>query len=90
MFWTEEERTAFWKRNQIAFAERAYEFLCCDIPTIKMCLECNAEGYKNCLNKTEVLKIQSALPKPMTQEQADYGVEFFAVDIVGNKIDKHG
>ena len=56
MFYREDERKAFWKRNQVKFAEKAHEFICCNIPTIAMCIQCDGRAYRNCPNKLEIKK----------------------------------
>ena len=58
MFWTESERKAFWDRDQIRFAEVAYNYMCCDVPTVGLCVECGFAPDK-CENKMEVGKLQA-------------------------------
>lgn len=55
MFWTKDEREAFWKRNQIGFAELAHEYLCCDVPTVTACALCDKKP-EECKNKAEIEK----------------------------------
>lgn len=38
--YSERYRRILAKKNQMAFAEKAHEYPCCDIPTIKMCSNC--------------------------------------------------
>ena len=55
MFRRADERQALWERNQIHFAEVAYEYPCCDVPTITQCLLCTHDPER-CKNKAEVVK----------------------------------
>lgn len=54
MYYTEKERNDMSRQNFIFYAERAHEFPCCDIPTIKMCWDCNIDGAENCHNKKDI------------------------------------
>ncbi len=54
MFYREDERNLM-KEHQIHFAEKAHEFMCCDVPTIHRCIECDIVGADvKCLNKAEL------------------------------------
>ena len=55
MFWTEKERDSFWKRDQVAFAEKANEYPCCDVPTLLKCIHCPIENCKNYQDFTVLL-----------------------------------
>lgn len=62
MFWTAEERQSFWERNQVSFAERAYDFPCVDIPTILKCVLCDIHPSE-CKNKKEIDKMNRGVKK---------------------------
>jgi hypothetical protein len=53
MFWTEKERQSFWERDEVRFAELAHEYLCCDIPTLRLCKKCDMKP-KTCPNKKDL------------------------------------
>jgi hypothetical protein len=88
MFWRDEERKEFCQKNPMRFAEVAHQYRCCDVPTIKKCVEC-AYLPEQCRNKAEILEIlrnlkgegkgvsqninQTALQKNKTWECMDCG-----------------
>ena len=53
MFYTEKERQDFFDKDPIKFAARAHDFLCCDIPTLRACLNCK---NTDCFNYQEINK----------------------------------
>jgi hypothetical protein len=55
MFWRQDEKESFWKRDQVRFAEKAHEFLCCDIPTVAGCAACEKKPDQ-CENKMELFR----------------------------------
>ena len=57
MFYREDERQELWERNQIHFAEIAHQYFCCDVPTLKMCFECDVNKM-DCKNKAELIRIK--------------------------------
>jgi hypothetical protein len=56
MIWTKKERQEFFDRDPIAFAERAHEFACCDIPTLSDCLNCKIKPVA-CDNKADIEEV---------------------------------
>lgn len=57
MYYTEDEKKDVWARCQIEYAERAHNYMCCDLPTIKRCWDCNIDGAGKCHNKKDIMDV---------------------------------
>ena len=57
MFYTKREKL-FLKTNEIGFTEKAHEYPCCEVPTLRMCLQCDPDkaGIEFCENKADLVE----------------------------------